>query len=100
MPFLTKPVRNLLLAAMFGIALVLVEPGRAQASYYYPMCIVPFMNCVANNGSPGADAEGAFCFEHAIVYPYDCFSNSTGLLIDEGFCYGADPYGNPEYCGD
>lgn len=99
MPLLTKPVRNLLLAAMFAIAMGLVET-RAQ-EWDFPACFVSNMSCMAQGGDLQGNEEGEYCHGEPggfILSPFDCFEMGTDEILFSGWCFLTDVYGNRIEC--
>jgi hypothetical protein len=100
MPFLTKTVRNLLLAALFGVALVLVETSRVQAQEF-PVCYDANMSCQYQGGELVPDPEGQYCHGEPggfLLTPYQCIELGTEEVLDSGWCFPTDPYGNRLSC--
>ena len=98
MPFLRKPVRNLLLATMFGMAMVLVETERVQATY--PDCQDLFTPCMNNGGLPDRDVEADECYFGYVVWSYFCVHQGTQQIIDAGLCFPWTPSGTQYYCDE
>ena len=98
MRFLTKPVRNLLLATVFGTALVLVETEPVQATY--PDCLALFTSCINNGGWPDTDPEAEECYFGYVVWSYFCTDQGTQQIIDGGLCFPFTPSGTQYYCDE
>ena len=101
MRFLTKPVRNLLLATVFGTALVLVETEPVLANY--PDCPLEFMGCL--NADPDnivfVDAEAIECYFGYVLLTWDCIHMDTptqGTIVGGGQCFAMTPSGTYLYC--
>lgn len=97
MRFLTKPVRNLLLATVFGVAMGLVDT-RVQAQEF-PSCYEENMACNMAEGELVPDPNGQICWgepDGYLVTPFDCMDGEDVLYSD--WCYMTNPYGQPMYC--
>jgi hypothetical protein len=97
MRFLTKPVRNLLLATVFGVAMGLVDT-RVQAQEFQA-CFEALMECSMAQGDLVGDPNGQICWgepDGYLVTPFDCMDGEEVLY--SGWCYLHDPYGHPVYC--
>ena len=98
LPFLAKPLRNLLLATMLGIATFVVETERVHAQP--TTCDVVMLGCLNQGGIPIHEMGGGECQDNVLVYAYVCMNIEYLLIIDAGYCTGMNPStGFPEYCG-
>ena len=99
MTLLTRPVRNLLLATVFGIAVGLVET-RVQAQQF-PTCYDAGLGCYNQGGELVGDPEGQYCHGEPggfLLTPYQCIEQGTSYVLYSGWCFPTDPYGNPYSC--
>ena len=97
MTLLTKPVRNLFLATMFGIAIGLVET-RVQADEF-PVCYDEAMRCYNEGGELIPDPEGQYCHGEPggfILTPFQCKDGED--VIFSGWCFPTNPYGHKISC--
>ncbi len=101
MRFLTKPVRNLLLATVFGTALVLVETEPVLATYRG--CPTVGMECIALHQPfhwGGEDPDEDFCYFGQVVTMFWCMHATLDedILESSELCYQFTPSGTPVYC--
>ena len=103
MRFLTKPVRNLLLATVFGAAMVLVDTEPVLANY--PDCPAEFIACL--NAHPNnvifSHEEGSECYFGYVLEYWDCVrmvSETEGEVIGGGQCFAMTPSGTYLHCDE
>ena len=103
MRFLTKPVRNLLLATVFGTAMVLVETEPVQATY--PDCPDVALPCILSHQNHVfvIDDEAQECYFGYVTESWMCVhmvSETSGIIEDGGLCFARNPSGGYEYCDE